>query len=102
MFRSLAKITLLTACLLPMTAAGPRGASASDWRFRQSYHSHHIPREYRPHFPVPQSRSAYRPAYITPTFGFRVQSGFRINRVQINSGTSSDTTIRHEGWFRAR
>jgi len=31
--------------------------------------------------------------------GFSVQGGYRFNRIQINSGTSSDTTIIQEGWF---
>lgn len=101
MRRFFATACLIVACLMP--AAMPSRAHAGDWRFRQSYHTHRLPREWRPYFPAPPpSRSAYRPAYLTPAFGFTIQGGYRINRVQINSGNSSDTTIFHEGWFRAR
>jgi len=79
------------------SAAHPFGAA--DWRFRRSYFSHHVPAEYYAHDELPRSRSAYRPAYPNTLPGFSVQGGYRFNRIQINSGTSSDTTIIQEGWF---
>lgn len=100
MTRTVTAICLLLAWLL--LAAAPGSANAGDWRFRRSYHSHDVPREWQARFPVPHSRSAYRPAYITPTFGIAVMGGYRVNRIQFNSGNSSDTTILYEGWLRAR
>jgi len=88
-------------CLLPavLLAAMTDRAAAGDWRFRRSYHTHQTPPQLQHRYPFPRSRSAYRPAYPSPLPGFSAQAGFRINRIQINSGQSSDTTIIQEGWF---
>lgn len=91
---------ILAACFLVAFAADR--AFGGDWRFRRSYYTHEIPRELAQRYPYPPSRSAYRPAYISPYPGFTVQGGFRINRIQINSGSSSDSTYIYEGWFRQR
>jgi hypothetical protein len=74
-------------------------ADAADWRFRRSYFSHQLPPEWYAPGELPRSRSAYRPAYPNQLPGFSVQGGYRFNRIQINSGQSSDTTIIQEGWF---
>ncbi len=76
-----------------------REAAAGDWRFRRSYFSHQLSPEWYGSNDLPRSRSAYRAAYPNLLPGFSVQGGYRINRIQINSGTSSDTTYLREGWF---
>lgn len=95
----------LTICLLlsfaAVTALGT-DADAADWRFRRSYFSHQMPQEWYARADLPQSRSAYRAAYPNPLPGFSSQVGMRFNRIQINSGRSSDTTIIQEGWFQQR
>lgn len=73
-----------------------------DWRFRRSYFSHHVPDDLRDQYPVPRGRGAYRPAYYGFQPGFSVQGGFRVNRINIFSGTSNDTTVIYEGFFRGR
>jgi hypothetical protein len=94
----------MTICLLlglaALDATAPQ--AAADWRFQRSYFSHRMPPDYYTYVDLPRSRSAYRPAYPNPLPGFSAQGGFRFNRIQINSGTSSDTTIIHEGWLQWR
>jgi hypothetical protein len=95
----------LTICLLLVLSSQPAllsDAVAADWRFRRSYFSHHVPPDLYAYDELPRSRSAYRAAYPNRLPGFSAQGGFRINRIQINSGLSSDTTIIHEGWFQER
>lgn len=84
----------------PVLAQEP--AAVRDWRFGRSYFTHEMTRAEQARYPLPQSRSAYRPAYVGHLPGFSIEGGFRINRIQINSGSSSDSTYIYEGWFRAR
>lgn len=77
-------------------------ANAGDWIFRRSYYSHAVPPHLRARYPLPHSRSGYRRALIGTLPGFSVQGGYRINRIFLQSGNSSDLTIIREGWFRVR
>ena len=79
-----------------------RTASAGDWIFRRSYFTHTVPPHLRRHYPLPQSRSAYRQAYVGDSPGFSVQWGYRINRIIMRSGSSTDVTIIRENWLRVR
>lgn len=79
-----------------------QSAQAGEWRFRRSYFTHAVPEQLRAQYPLPQSRSAYRRAVVGNLPGFSVQGGYRINRIFIRSGDSTDTTIIREGWFRVR
>lgn len=74
----------------------------SDWRFRRSYFSHHVPQHLQHRYPPPPSRAAYRPAYYGAHPGFSFQGGYRINRMSIFNGTSNDTTVIYEGFLRER
>ncbi len=93
-------IAALTVSVVAVCVA--QEATAGDWQFKRSYYTHQIPREFQAQFPPPPSRSAYRPAYMSPYPGFSLQGGYRINRIQINSGLSSDVTIQYESWLRER
>lgn len=77
-------------------------ANAGDWMFRRSYHTHAVPQEFRRQYPLPESRSAYRPAIVGSSYGISIQSGYRIHRVFLRSGNSTDTTILREAWIRVR
>jgi len=83
-------------------ALGGDAPPARDWRFRPSYFTHQVPQDAAKRSPLPPSRSAYRPAAVGQFPGFSVRGGFRINRIQINSGNSSDSTYLFENWFRGR
>ena len=96
------KIAGAAICLLlafAVLSADGRTAAAGDWRFRRSYFSHRTSPQMQAAYPPPRSRSAYRPAYVSQMPGFSFESGYRINRIQINVGNSSDTTIIREGWI---
>lgn len=71
--------------------------NAEDWMFRRSYYSHQLPDGMLPHYPVPESRSAYRTAYYR--YGFGVSTGYRINNFVIQNGARVDRTITQEGWI---
>lgn len=75
---------------------------ASDWIYRRSYFSHDIPPEEAGFHSFPQSRSAYRRAYVHSTPGFAVRGGYRFNRILMRDGASSDLTVIREDWFQVR
>lgn len=76
----------------------PAEVRAVDWAFRRSYFSHVPPQGMEPTYPVPESRSAYRPAYYREAFGFSVRSAYRINNFVIQNGNRSDRTFYQEGY----
>lgn len=89
-------------CLLVVISWGafPIGtAQADDWMYRRSYYSHApvdgLPADY----PLPEHRSAYRPAYYREAFGFSVRSAYRINNYVIRNGPRTDRTIYQEGYI---
>ncbi len=105
------RMTLQVGCCLALVYLTASPVFADGWMFRRSYYSHSAPRatasqlaRSQPgysHFanepPTgPPSRFAYRRPYISNRPGFSVRGGFRVNRVQINSGLSSDYTVFYE------
>ena len=94
---------VLSVWLLSMLApvSSPR-ALASDWMFRRSYFSHKISRADAKRFPRPRSRSAYRRAVTNFQPGFAIRGGYRINRIFMRSGNSTDLTILREDWYDLR
>lgn len=75
--------------------------SAEDWMYRRSYYSHWPTQEAGavPNYPLPEHRSAYRPAYYREAFGFSARSAYRINNYVIRNGPRTDRTIYQEGYF---
>ncbi|WP_145263227.1 hypothetical protein [Calycomorphotria hydatis] len=73
-----------------------------EWMFRRSYFSHDVPPEIASTLPTPQSRSAYRPAFVNPNVGISVSGGWRYNRVVIQSGQSRDTILLRRGFVRVQ
>lgn len=90
--------TALVVCQL-LSSVAPREAAADEWMFRRSYYSHTLPPEVRQAYPTPESRSAYRRAYVGLQPGFAVRGGYRYNTTRLRSGSSVDTTITRENWF---
>jgi hypothetical protein len=80
----------------------PAESSASDWIYRRSYFSHDIPPEESGFRSFPQSRSAYRRAYVNASPGFAVRGGYRFNRIFMRDGASTDLTVIREDWFQVR
>lgn len=76
-------------------------ARAEDWMYRRSYYSHTLSPEAGavPNHPLPEHRSAYRPAYYREALGFSARSAFRINNYVIRNGPRTDRTIYMEGYF---
>lgn len=105
------RITLQVVCCLAAVCLTASPVFADGWMFRRSYYSHTATnatasrsaqsQSGHSHFvnepPTgPPSRFAYRRPYISNRPGFSVRGGFRINRIQINSGLSSDYTVFYE------
>ncbi|MCA9040992.1 MAG: hypothetical protein KDA65_11640 [Planctomycetaceae bacterium] len=91
---------ILAGCLLALIFCGSASEAADgSWMYRRSYFSH-APDPYSEiQYPQPVSQSAYRPAYHGVHPGFAVKSGYRINRIQFQTGSGGfDTTIQYEGW----
>ena len=74
------------------------GAHAAEWMFRRSYFSHEAVAEAVPGYPLPYSRSAYRPALTGTTPGFGGRGGFRYNNIVLGTGRTVDITVLHQGW----
>jgi hypothetical protein len=77
-------------------------ADAGDWIYRRSYFSHDIPPEEAGFRSFPESRSAYRKAYVNTSPGFAVRGGYRFNRIYMRDGNSTDLTVIREDWFQVR
>lgn len=87
--------------VLPITvllACAPERVDAEDWMFKRSYFSHHLPVGVEPTYPIPESRSAYRPAYYRDSFGFSIRSAYRVNNYVIQNGNRFDRTFYREGY----
>jgi hypothetical protein len=89
------KHILLTICLIATTV---ESASAEDWMFKRSYHSHALPPELAQQYSAPPSRSAYRVPYVPAQYGMSVKGGYRYNHIWLRSGNSVDHTVLVEGW----
>ena len=72
---------------------------AEDWMYPRSYYSHWPAGEGIPNHPLPEHRSAYRPAYYREAFGFSVRSAYRINNYVLRNGPRTDRTIYQEGYI---
>ncbi|HET6424148.1 MAG TPA: hypothetical protein VFG20_10720 [Planctomycetaceae bacterium] len=84
-------MTLLLAWAVP-------AVHAEDWMFKRSYYSHDPPPGVQPTYPLPESRSAYRPAYYREAFGLSIRSAYRTNNYVIQSGNRFDRTYYREGY----
>jgi len=73
-------------------------AQAGNWIFRRSYYSHEIPQQLQYKYPLPHSRSAYRPAVTGVRPGFAIRGGYRYNRILLRGNGSTDITIIRENW----
>jgi len=77
-------------------------ATAGDWIYRRSYFTHGVPPEEPGFVPYPESRSAYRRAFVNASPGFAVRGGYRFNRIYMRDGLSTDLTVIREDWFQVR
>ncbi|MBI1346408.1 hypothetical protein GC163_08965 [bacterium] len=92
-FRYRGQLFLLLMVLLPQVG------SADDWMYRRSYYSHTPVAGLPADYPLPEHRSAYRPAYYREAQGFSVRSAYRINNYVIRNGPRTDRTIYQEGYI---
>ena len=91
---------LQTALLLAVSVTAlPSTAKSEDWMYRRSYFSHMLPPGVPPEYPLPESRSAYRPAFYREALGGSVRSAYRINNYIIQNGPRSDRTFYREGYI---
>ena len=86
----------VAACSLSVTAGQAR---AGHWSFRRSYFSHELPPQVARHYPVPESRSAYRRPYVHKSPEFSIRGGYRNNYIFMRSGLSTDVTVVREDWY---
>lgn len=84
------------ALLLACSSAEVQG---EEWMFRRSYFSHTLPPGFEPDYPLPESRSAYRPAYYREAPGLSVRSAYRVNNYIIQNGNRFDRTFYREGYI---
>ena len=93
-------------CLLFLSVASLAGvtseAQAEHWMCRRSCYSHQMPPEVAARYPRPLSRTAYRPTFMRSGPGYTVRGGYRIKRLYLRSGNSTDTTVYREDWFDVR
>ncbi len=97
----MSSLTRMLKFVLPMTvllACAPERSDAEDWTFKRSYYSHALPPGTEPNYPLPESRSAYRPAYYREAFGFSIRSAYRVNNYVIQNGNRFDRTFYREGY----
>lgn len=88
------RVVLLLGLLLVITSP----ATAEDWMYRRSYHSHTLPPGVAPQHPIPESRSAYRPAYYNERPGFAFSSSFRFDTNILRVGPRTNRAYHVEGW----
>jgi len=87
---------------LVVSLASATSAHAEQWMFRRSYFSHVPQAGTSVTYPQPESRSAYRRAYVGRGFGFAARSVYRYNTLYLRSGNSQDVTIFREHRFELR
>lgn len=103
MFSRLHRVLATAICLVSGILAGIHSnVSAEDWAFRRSYYSHDLEGEFFAHAPLPVSRSAYRIPYVPNYPGATVYSSWRLNRVQLRSGSGVDTQYLWQGTVEIR
>ncbi len=73
-------------------------AKSAEWIYQRSYFTHDLPPAFARKYPIPESRSAYRPAYVGNGPGFSIRGGYRYNNYTLRSGSSTDTTIFRKNW----
>lgn len=76
-------------------------ASGADWMFQPSYYSHAESPAYTIGL-VPQTRSAYRQAYVNLAPHTRISGGWRWNNYQLQNGNSLDNTYMREFYIDGR
>uniref|UniRef100_A0A7C2NZ49 DUF2490 domain-containing protein n=1 Tax=Schlesneria paludicola TaxID=360056 RepID=A0A7C2NZ49_9PLAN len=79
--------------------SGANSAAADEWMYRRSYFSHWPDDGTPPTHPLPEQRSAHRPAYYREAFGFSVRSAFRWNNYVLRNGPRTDRTLYLEGYI---
>ncbi len=92
--------TFVLTAVLVVTACS--SADAGNWLFRRSYYSHRITQAEAPTFPRPNHRTAFRRPVYDATPGFSIRGGYRYNRYQLGTGSSTDVTIIREDWVQER
>ncbi len=87
-------------CALALCCSGSP-AEGADWAFGHSYYSHSDSPAYTIGL-VPQTRSAYRQAYVNLAPHSRISGGWRWNNYQIQNGNSLDNTYMREFYIDSR
>lgn len=87
-------------CALSLCCSGTP-AEGADWVFGYSYYSHSDSPAYTIGL-VPQTRSAYRQAYVNLAPHSRISGGWRWNNYQIQNGNSLDNTYMREFYIDSR
>jgi hypothetical protein len=85
--------------LVALALLAPSAAQGEEWMFRRSYFSHVLPPGVEPAYPLPESRSAYRPAFYREAFGGSIRSAYRWNNYVIQSGPRVDRTYYREAYI---
>lgn len=99
--RTLERILLFAAASAIWVAVSVRPARGADWVFEHSYYSHADSPGYTIGL-VPQTRSAYRQAYVNLSPHARLSGGWRWNNYQIQNGNSFDSTYMREFYIDSR
>lgn len=94
--------TLLVTGIIVLGSFGVgKAVQGADWVFGHSYYSHSDSPAYTIGL-VPQSRSAYRQAYVNLAPQSRIAGGWRWNNYQIQNGNSVDNTYLREFYIEGR
>ncbi len=92
-------IVTVAVALIGVAGSEAESRAGDNWMFRRSYFSHTLPEGVKIDYPRPDSRSAYRRAYVGANPGFSIRGGYRFNTVRLQAGNSVDTTIIRDSWF---
>jgi hypothetical protein len=93
-------VTLLVTAGLSAFAANSASADDRGWMFHRSYFSHVLPPEVQAHYPVPESRSAYRLPLVDIYPGVSVQGVQRYNTILMDHG--NDVMIYRQFWLQVK
>jgi hypothetical protein len=74
-------------------------ADDDTWMYRRSYFSHWPTDGSEPTHPLPEQRSAHRPAYYREAPGFAFRSAIRWNNFVLRNGPRTDRTLYVEGFI---